>query len=697
MSADSGNPEAPPRVSISVVVCAFTTERLDALEAALESVRAQTLPAEDIVLVVDHAPDLLEEARARWPEATIVPNRELPGLSGARNTGVAECEGDVVAFLDDDALAAPDWLERLASHYDRPEVAGAGGAVRPAWEEGRPPWFPPEFDWVVGCTHSGMPREPAAVRNLVGANMSFRRDVLEAVGGFRHELGRVGTKPVGCEETELSIRAARQAPGGTIVYDPRATVDHLVPRGRSRLRYFVSRCVAEGRSKAVLARMVGGGDGLASEREYTRRTLPAGLLRGLRDALRGDPGGLGRAAAIPLGLATTACGYLLGRGLLRGPLVRRGEDRPPGPLRVRAVTPRSPMLQGGVERHVMEVSSRLAAAGVDVEVLCADPGGPETRDVGHEGVAIRIVRAWPAKRDWRFAPGVWREIASAPWDVVHVQSYHTFVAPLAMLRALSLGIPYVVTFHGGGHSAAWRNRIRRAQRAALRPLLSRAARLVAVARFEIDQYGRELRIPRERFELIPNGTDPVPRLPDVPARNGDGPELLASIGRLERYKGHHRVIAAMPYVLAERPETRLLVVGTGPYEGRLRRAAADLGLDDKVEFTSVPPNDPSAMARLLGRTSLVVLLSEFETHPLVALEAAAAGRRLLVADRSGLAELADEGFARAVDPEEAPGSIGRAILEELSAPPPDVRPELPTWDDTAEALHGLYRTLAART
>lgn len=365
------------------------------------------------------------------------------------------------------------------------------------------------------------------------------------------------------------------------------------------------------------------------------------------------------------------------------------------------VTPRSPLGQGGSERHVMEVSRRLAAAGVEVQVLCADSPGQAVVEERSNGVTIRSVRSWPANRDYYLAPGIWREMARQRWDVVHVQSYHTLVPPLAMLRALILRVPYVVTFHSGGHSSKLRHRLRRAQRRVLRPLLARAARLVAVARFEIDLYSRELHLPPERFALIPNGIDSElgagaeaedPSDGDSP--EGEGP-LLASIGRLERYKNHQRVIAALPHVLEREPDARLMIVGTGPYEGELRRLAADLGVADRVELTSLPAEDREGMARLLRRTSIVVLLSEFETHPLVALEAAAAGRRLLVADRAGLGELARDGLARAVFPQDPPEAVGRAIVEELERPAPERQAlELPTWEECAEELLALYRDVS---
>ncbi len=679
-----------------MLICAYTLDRLDVLSQAIDSVRAQSRPAHEIVLTIDHSPELLAEAKRRWPEIVLLENHEEQGLSGARNSGVAACSGDVVAFLDDDAIAAPDWLERLAEAYLDPDVLGAGGAVRPAWVAGKPAWFPPEFDWVVGCTHSGMPQQREAVRNLVGANMSLRREVLVELGGFRHELGRVGTIPAGCEETDLCIRVGQRWPESRILYDPAAAVDHFVPATRGSREYFTSRCRGEGRSKAVLAGLVGSDSGLEAERTYTSRTLPLGVLRGCGDALRGDLGGLSRAAMIVVGLFTTTAGYLAG-GRERRRLEKRRrteEQQDGGSPRVLTVTPRSPLHQGGVERHVMEVSRRIAAAGAVAEVLCTEPGGPKLQEEERDGVTIRTVRAWPANRDWCLAPRIWREMSRQSWDVVHVQSYHTFVAPLAMLRALTLGIPYVVTFHGGGHSSDARNRVRGLQRALLRPLLKRAQRLVAVARFEIEQYGGELGIGPEKFVLIPNGTDLA--FSDAGSGNGqpEGPPVIASIGRLERYKGHHRVIDAFPYVLNSEPDARLLVVGTGPYEDELRKLAAELGVADSVEFTSTPPDQPNAMAELLQRVSLVVLMSDFETHPLVALEAAAAGRRLLVADATGLAEIAEDGFARGIPLDESAEGVGAAVIEELAKPPQTKRPRLTSWDECAAELLALYRSLA---
>ncbi len=673
-----------------MIVTAFTFDRLPSIEEIVESLRQQTVAPAETLLVIDYAPELEEECRRRWPDVRVIPNAAERGSCGGRNTGVAESTGEIVAFLDDDAIPGHEWIEQLGADFADPRVLGVAGGVNPRWLAERPAWFPPEFDWVVGCMHSGMPKEREPVRNAIAANMAIRREEMLAVGGLRKEFSRIEKNAAGGEETDLCIRLTERWPERMILFDPAPAVEHCVPPERGEPKYFVTRCFAEGRSKAALAQLVGTQSGLSSERSYVRRTLPLGVLRGFGDALRGDFAGLKRAAMILTGLATTTAGYVTAPRLTE----QLSEEDESGnrPLRLLTVTPLSPLVQGGVERHVMQVTRRLAAAGAEVEVLCTEPGGPKQRDEERDGVRIRILRSWPANRDWCVALRLWGEMRRAKPDVIHVQSYHTAVAPLAMLRALTLGVPYVVTFHGGGHSSGLRNRLRRAQRLLMRPLLKRAARLIAVARFEVDEYSRELHLPAEHFALIPNGTELAFSSATPPERNGH--PTFATIGRLERYKGHHRVLAALPEVLRLEPQAQLMIVGSGPYEADLRQQAAELGIEEKVEFTSVPGDQPEAMAELLRRVSLVVLLSEFETHPLVALEAAAAGCRLLVADRGGLSELAADGFARAVPLDESPRAVGEAVVEELALPPQAKRPPLTSWDECASELLALYRSLA---
>jgi GT2 family glycosyltransferase len=303
---------ADARPPASVVICAYSEDRWELLVEAIHSAQRQSVPPLETIVVVDHNPALLARIRRELPGVVAVESSGAPGLAGARNTGVAAASGSVVAFLDDDALAEEAWLEKLTAPYDNPSVMGSGGAVRPMWATPRPRWFPPEFDWVVGCSYRGLPAERAPIRNPIGANMSFRREVFQRAGGFREGIGRVGRWPVGCEETELAIRAYQVMPGTRVLFDPAAAVDHHVPADRATPRYFASRCFAEGLSKALVAGHVGSDDALASERRYVVTQLGSGVVRGLVGALRGDAGGLLRAAAIGAGLAMTSAGYAMG-------------------------------------------------------------------------------------------------------------------------------------------------------------------------------------------------------------------------------------------------------------------------------------------------------------------------------------------------------------------------------------------------
>lgn len=353
------------------------------------------------------------------------------------------------------------------------------------------------------------------------------------------------------------------------------------------------------------------------------------------------------------------------------------------------VTPKFLPSTGGVETHVAEVARRLGRTGHDVTVLTTDVTGRLPAVERWNDVEIRRVRAWPRRSDYHFAPGVVPALRRGSWDVVHVQSYHTLVAPLAMAAARSRGIPYVVTFHGGGHSSRVRNALRRPQLALLRPLLARAARLVAIAAFEIDHYATRLRLPRDRFVLIPNGAD-LPAAGPSPRGKRLGPPLIASIGRLERYKGHQHVVAALPHILEQRPDARVWIAGTGPYRDELLALARKLGVEERVEVRAVASGDREAMARELAEVSVVVLASEFETHPIAAIEAAALGCPVLVADTSGLRELADRGLARAVADVTDPDQLAHAVLEELERPHTPSQAHLPTWDECASSLADLY-------
>jgi glycosyltransferase involved in cell wall biosynthesis len=361
--------------------------------------------------------------------------------------------------------------------------------------------------------------------------------------------------------------------------------------------------------------------------------------------------------------------------------------------RVLLVAARVPPDVGGVETHVAEVAPRLARDGFDVTILATDRSGSRSRLADMGGVPLVRVSAYPRSRDYYLAPGLPRALAEVRPDLVHVQGYHTLVAPLAMGAALARRIPFVVSFHSGGHPSALRNRARPLQRLVLRPLLRRAARLVAVSRFEMDLFRRELRLSGDRFSLVRNGSS----LPSPSSENPPGTDapIVVTVGRLERYKGQRRLVRAWPAVLRRVPTASLCIVGTGSDEDAIRKEVARLGLERRVSLMSLAASDRQGMADVLGRASLFALLSDFEAHPVAVMEALGTGTPALVARTSGLTELVDDGLAAGLDADSSDDEVADAVVRALERPVPADPARLPTWDGTARELGAIYRSILA--
>jgi GT2 family glycosyltransferase len=298
---------------ITVIVCAFTERRLVVTAACIEAVLAQQPSPAAVLVVVDHNDALRAELERRFADArvTVMANEAERGLSHARNAGVSACATPLVAFVDDDAIPDPGWLATLRAVFAAGDVVVAGGHARPKWAAEEPRWLAPELLWTVGCSYAGMVREGPA-RNPLGCNMLFQTAVFDRVGGFDPAVGRLGSKPLGCEETELCLRARREQPGAEIVIVEGAEVEHLVTEERCRRRYVLRRCYYEGISKA-LVRLLSDSAALDTERGYVTKALPAATLRALRAIPREGTTALVRALLIPASLVAAAAGYILGR------------------------------------------------------------------------------------------------------------------------------------------------------------------------------------------------------------------------------------------------------------------------------------------------------------------------------------------------------------------------------------------------
>jgi GT2 family glycosyltransferase len=296
-------------LSADVVICTYTADRWNLLVASVRSALAQTRAPEQLIICVDHNPALYERCQAEWRElanVTVVQNKFAGRLGSARNTALLQCRADIVAFLDDDAAAAPDWLERLLAVYADPRAVAVGGAPRANYGAPRPDWFPADYDWVFGCHYRALPDRLAPVRHLIGANMSVRREAILAEGGFHADDH---------DDMDLSHRIAHTHGAAAVLYEPRAEVHHSVAPQRLTWQYFWRRCFYVNRSKVGAFADLGAAGNLGAELRFGFGVLLA-LVPALFSALTGRTGPLMRAVVAVIGLALAASGHLVGRAEL---------------------------------------------------------------------------------------------------------------------------------------------------------------------------------------------------------------------------------------------------------------------------------------------------------------------------------------------------------------------------------------------
>lgn len=261
-------------LSVSVVICTHTSEHLEHFHEAAESILQQTYDAVELVVVVDGNDNLYETLARHYQtheNVVLQCNEHNIGLLKSRNAGAAIASGEIVAFIDDDAIADRNWVSRLVECYDTRDVLAAGGQMTPVWVAGKPSFLPEEFYWLVGVTHRGFADGPGEVRNTFGSNISFRADVFDALGGFDPSMGgRQGDKNLQGGETELCARLA-DSYGKGVWYDPGATVGHKVFDYRTDVMWLLDRAFWQGYSKRVMGQRVE--DGGDEECDYLKRLL----------------------------------------------------------------------------------------------------------------------------------------------------------------------------------------------------------------------------------------------------------------------------------------------------------------------------------------------------------------------------------------------------------------------------------------
>lgn len=273
-------------MKVSVILCTYSVDMYCEFCEAAESVLAQTYNDVELVIIVDGNDELCERMIADFGDkngVTIHCNDENRGLSYGRNKGTEIADGDVVAFMDDDAVADTQWIEKLVETYQEYDAYAVGGRMTPEWVAGKPEFLPPEFYWLVGVTYRGFPERVTEVRNTFSSNLSFRRDVLIDLGGFQTHLGKQGSNNLQGAESELCARLQEQY-GEAVMYNPAAKVAHKVFDYRTDPQWLIKRAFWQGVSKRMMQTETPGSIGQESAflKQLVIKFIPGRIVNLLR-------------------------------------------------------------------------------------------------------------------------------------------------------------------------------------------------------------------------------------------------------------------------------------------------------------------------------------------------------------------------------------------------------------------------------
>lgn len=305
---------------VSVILCTYSIDMYDHFVEAVESLYTQTYQDIEVIIVIDGNETLCKRVRATFgvkADTVIHCNEENRGLLQSRNIGVDHARGEVIAFIDDDAVAHEEWVEELVRAYRDRDAVAVGGKMDPRWVAGKPRYLPEEFYWLVGVTQRGFADGEGEVRNTFGSNLSFRREVFQELGGFNAAMGgRKGKGNLQGGESELCARL-RETYGRGVWYRPHAKVEHKIFEYRTQLGWLVDRAFWQGYSKRAMEMTVAESDG--TESEYLWKLLLTFAPGRIRSLVR-RPSVIKLEQFVMLWVFTTAVGlgYLYGMIRLAG-------------------------------------------------------------------------------------------------------------------------------------------------------------------------------------------------------------------------------------------------------------------------------------------------------------------------------------------------------------------------------------------
>jgi glycosyltransferase involved in cell wall biosynthesis len=320
---------------VSIITTVYTPERLKDIKELLDSLNAQSYKNTETLIVAERSVELADSikkyiADKGYANMRVLFNEGEWGSYPSRNLAIGEAKGDIIAFVDDDALPFPNWVEQTVKVYNEDSsIIGVTGPILPLWQDkSMSKWFPRELYWMFSCTYRKF-TERTEVRNGFCTNLSFRREAFDSCGLFKSSLvgegwGKSDWQQPAAQETELCLRVKRGT-GKRIVYDPNVRVRHKVYSYRLSSGFLARRAYWEGYAKAMLNRWYhpDGEAVLSTEYELLRYILFKLLLRTVGRLFRRPATAWRQLWALIIVLSGVAGGYLSYSFLS---LFRRGES-----------------------------------------------------------------------------------------------------------------------------------------------------------------------------------------------------------------------------------------------------------------------------------------------------------------------------------------------------------------------------------
>jgi len=251
---------------VSVVITSYTLERLNDTFKLLDGLKSQTYKNFEILIVVESSKQLFDNIgsyihKIGLTNTNLIFNGGEGGASISRNTGIKEAKGEIIAFIDDDAIPFPDWVEMMVGSYSNDNIIGVTGPALPLWEDENDAWFPKELHWILSCTSWFECNEVVNIRHAWFENASFKREAFDIAGYLDTTIGphdnAVGFKqteiqnvPI-AEDLEISLRI-KEKTGKNIIYNPGVKVWHKADKKRLKIDYIKKWSYWTGMSKRKL-------------------------------------------------------------------------------------------------------------------------------------------------------------------------------------------------------------------------------------------------------------------------------------------------------------------------------------------------------------------------------------------------------------------------------------------------------------